>query len=247
MKKPYNGPAVYTIVGFAIEFFRNRHRILQWFTETMDKMPTNTFKLKRPGGIKDIMTGNPANVEHILKTRFEDYPKGERFTTLLQDFLGRGIFNVDGKPWKMQRKTASHEFNTKSLRNFVVDTVQWEIQNRLLPVLSTAAKTGKSIDLQDILQRFAFDNICTVAFEVDTACLLPSMPTSPFAKAFDDATEISAGRFYSAVPFLWKMKRMFNMGSEKRLFEAIKVVNGFAMEIICSRRRFLRVPQPTNR
>ncbi|GLJ48928.1 hypothetical protein SUGI_1032160 [Cryptomeria japonica] len=237
VNKPYKGPAIYPIIGSAVEFFRNRHRVLQWFAEIMEKMPTNTFKLERPGGITDIMTGNPANVEHILKTKFEDYPKGERFTILLHDFLGRGILNVDGELWKMQRKTASYEFNTKSLRSFVVETVQWEIQNRLLPVLTNASKMGKSLDLQDILERFAFDNICSVAFGVDPACLLPSMPTPPFAKAFDDATEISAGRFYSAVPFWWRVKRMLNIGSEKRLGEAIKLVNGFAMDVVSSRRK----------
>ncbi|XP_057820209.1 cytochrome P450 94A2 [Cryptomeria japonica] len=237
VNKPYNGPVIYPIVGCAYDFFKNRHRFLQWFTEIMEKMPTNTFKLERPGGVRDIMIANPANVEHMLKTNFENYPKGERYTTLLHDFLGRGIFNVDGELWKMQRKTASYEFNTISLRSFVVETVQWEIQNRLLPVLTSASKTGKSLDLQDILQRFAFDNICSVAFGMDPACLLPSMPISPFAKAFDDATEISAGRFYSAVPFWWRVKRMLNIGSEKRLREAIKLVDKFAMDVVSSRRK----------
>ncbi|KAJ0938583.1 hypothetical protein HanRHA438_Chr02g0051421 [Helianthus annuus] len=35
---------------------------------------------------------NPENIEHILKTRFENYPKGKPFTDLLGDFLGIGIF-----------------------------------------------------------------------------------------------------------------------------------------------------------
>ncbi|GLJ46130.1 hypothetical protein SUGI_0971690 [Cryptomeria japonica] len=235
--KPYKGPAIYPIIGSALGYIQNHDRFLEWFTETMEKMPTNTFRLERPGGIKDIMTGNPANIEHILKTKFEDYPKGERFTNILHDFLGRGIFNVDGELWKMQRKTASLEFKTKSLRSFVVETVQCEIQNRLLPVLSNASKTGKTLDLQDILQRFAFDNICSVAFGVDPKCLLPSMPNPPFAKAFDDATELSAARFYSALPFLWQLQRMLNMGTEKRLREAIKEVDEFGMDVVRSRRK----------
>eukprot|EP01018_Ginkgo_biloba_P035873 Gb_08312 [translate_table: standard] len=90
----------------------------------------------------------------------------------------RGIFNVDGEQWKMQRKAASHEFNTKSIRNFVVETVQWEIRNRFMAVLSNACEREESLDLQDVLQRFAFDNICRVAFGVDPGCLHPSLPTS---------------------------------------------------------------------
>ena len=182
-------------------------------------------------------------MEYMLKTNFKNYPKGERFTTLLHDFLGRGIFNADGELWKMQRKTASFEFNTKSLRNFVVETVQWEIRNRLVPVLTNTAETGESIDLQDVFQRFGFDNICRVAFGMDPACLLiPSMPTTlPFAKAFHDATELSAGRFFYVVPFLWRIKRMLNIGSERRLRRALQVVHEFASQVVCCRREQISV------
>uniref|UniRef100_A0A0C9S666 TSA: Wollemia nobilis Ref_Wollemi_Transcript_11722_1825 transcribed RNA sequence n=1 Tax=Wollemia nobilis TaxID=56998 RepID=A0A0C9S666_9CONI len=232
----YEGPAAYPIVGCALDYFKNRHRFLEWFTEILEKSSTNTVKLERPGGVIDIMTANPANVEHFLKTGFENYPKGERFRFTLHDFLGRGILNADGELWKMQRKTASYEFSTKSLRNFMVETVQWEIQNRLIPVLSNACRTGERMDLQDVLYRFAFDNICRVAFGVDPCYLLPSMPTSSFAQAFDDASDISAGRFFSAVPFLWRIKRLLNIGCERRLRQAIRVVDEFALHLVRSRR-----------
>eukprot|EP01018_Ginkgo_biloba_P035896 Gb_13770 [translate_table: standard] len=246
-KKPYKGPTLYPIVGILFVFLRNRNRLLEWITEVLSKTPSNTFTVKRPGGFRGIMTANPSNLEHFLKTNFENYPKGERFRFLLQDFLGSGIFNVDGELWKMQRKVASHEFNTKSLRNFVMETVQWEIRNRLMVVLWNACERGESLDLQDILQRFAFDNICRVAFGVDPGCLHPSLPTSPFAQAFDDATDISAGRFRYSFPFMWRMKRMLNLSSEKRLREAINVVNEFATEIIRSRRRELSAHEGTVR
>jgi cytochrome P450 len=71
----------------------------------------------------DSVTANPENVEHILKTRFDNYPKGEPFTAILHDLLGKGIFNSDGDAWKLQRKVASYEFNTRSLRNFVLRVV----------------------------------------------------------------------------------------------------------------------------
>lgn len=38
--------------------------------------------------------------------------------TWLEDFLGDGIFTVDGHQWREQRKLASHEFSTKILRDF---------------------------------------------------------------------------------------------------------------------------------
>uniref|UniRef100_A0A2K1X9Z8 Cytochrome P450 n=1 Tax=Populus trichocarpa TaxID=3694 RepID=A0A2K1X9Z8_POPTR len=171
-KKPANkGFKVYPIVGAIPEFLRNRHRFLEWTTETLSHCPTNTAVFPRPGKVHGIITANPLNVEYILKTNFENYPKGNRFIKLLGDFLGRGIFNSDGELWRVQRKTASYEFNTKSLRNFVMDNVEVEISTRLVPILAKASKTKQVLDLQDILERFAFDNICKVAFNVDPACL----------------------------------------------------------------------------
>lgn len=83
-----------------------------------------------------------------------------------------------------------------------------------------------------MLQRFSFDNICHVAFGVDPACLASS---SNFAKAFNDAVDISSSRFLSPLPLLWKLKRFLNMGSEKRYKEAIEVINNYAIDIIRSK------------
>jgi hypothetical protein len=103
--------------------------------------------------------------------------------------LGIGIFNANRELWKIQSKDTIYEFNTKLLRNFVVETVHWEIQNRLIVVLQNARERGEHVDLQDSLQRFSFDNICRVVW-VDPDFLHPSLPTSRFAEAFDCVIEI---------------------------------------------------------
>ncbi|KAI7992637.1 Cytochrome P450 94A1 [Camellia lanceoleosa] len=59
-----------------------------------------------------------------------------------------------------------------------------------IPFLSSAAANKTVLDLQDILQRFAFDNICKIAFGYDPAYLLPSLPQEQFAVAFDTAARI---------------------------------------------------------
>lgn len=172
----------------------------------------------------------------MLKTKFENYPKGPRFHAILEDFLGEGIFNADGELWKIQRKTASYEFNTKSLRIFVMQNVTMEIQTRLVPLLERAALTNKELDLQDVLERFAFDNICKVAFNVDPGCLGGDGTTGgEFMTAFEEATNISADRFRYALPGLWKIKKLFGVGSEKRLEQSIAKVHEFADKIISSR------------
>lgn len=44
---------------------------------------------------------NVENVEYVLKMKFDNFVKGERMGDVLFDFLGRGIFNVDGNLWKL--------------------------------------------------------------------------------------------------------------------------------------------------
>ncbi|TYI62259.1 hypothetical protein E1A91_D10G232300v1 [Gossypium mustelinum] len=226
----------YPILGALPEFLRNRHRFLDWTTEILIRCPTNTAVFRRPGKIHGIITANPLNVEHVLKTNFENYPKGERFIWLLKDFLGQGIFNSDGDLWKIQRKTASYEFNTKSLRNFIMDNVRLEISTRLIPVLNKALETNQVLDLQEVLEQFAFDNICKLAFNVDPGCLGGDGTSgSGFMHAFEEAATLSSGRFMNAFPFLWKIRKIFNMGSEKNLKKSIEIVHEFADNIIKTR------------
>ncbi|PSS33495.1 Cytochrome P450 94A1 like [Actinidia chinensis var. chinensis] len=230
---PTTGFKIYPLVGSLPQFLKNRHRFLDWTTQVLRDCPSNTAVFRRPGKVHGIITANPSNVEHMLKANFQNYPKGTRFISLLQDFLGRGIFNSDGDLWKVQRKTASYEFNTKSLRNFVMETARTEIQTRLVPILHKSAQTNRVLDIQDVLERFAFDNICKVAFNVDPACL--GGDGGEFMEAFEAAATLSSGRFMYALPFLYKIKKYFNMGSEKKLMKSIATVHEFADQIIKSR------------
>ncbi|KAM4079829.1 hypothetical protein ACB094_09G144700 [Castanea mollissima] len=234
IKKP--GPKIYPLVGILPEFFKNRHRSLDWFTENLRDCPTNSDVYWRPGKGYTFMTANPSDLEHVLKTNFGNYPKGNHFTPVLKDFLGHGIFNSDGELWKLQRKTASHEFNTKSLRNFVMENVTIEINTRLLPILTKASKTQQVLDLQDTLECFAFDNICKLAFNVDPSCLsVGGTGAFEFMRAFEEATKIPSYRFMYAFRFMVIVKKFLNIGSERRLKESVKIVHEFADNIIRSR------------
>ena len=178
------------------------------------------------------MTANPTNVEYILKTNFNNFPKGKPFTEILGDLLGCGIFNVDGELWSSQRKLASHEFSTKSLKDFIVKTLEEVVQKRLIPVLESASKNNQVVDLQEILRRFAFDTICKVSLGTDPCCLDSSQPAPALLKAFDTASRISAMRATAPVFLLWKIKKILNIGTERSLKQAIKLVHESVLEII---------------
>ncbi|KAL6202618.1 hypothetical protein ACLB2K_026326 [Fragaria x ananassa] len=175
----------------------------------------------------------------MFKTRFDNYPKGKPFTVLLGDLLGRGIFNVDGDMWRFQRKMASLELGSVTVRSHALEVVTAEIQSRLIPLMASVTGNDSDagiLDLQDVFRRFSFDNICKFSFGLDPGCLEPSLPISKFADAFDLASKLSAERAMTSSPVFWKIKRFFNVGSEKQLKEAVRIIDDQAKEVIKQRR-----------
>ncbi|XP_057798029.1 cytochrome P450 94A2-like [Salvia miltiorrhiza] len=237
---PNSAAKTYPVVGSILTIWKNKERRVQWISDMIISTPTLTFTLHRPLGYRQMFTANAANVQHILKNHFYNYPKGATFRTILSDFLGDGIFNADGDTWKFQRQLASHQFNTRSLRKFVETVVDSELSDRLVPTLAIAASSAAAVDLQDILQRFAFDNICRIAFGYDPAYLLPSLPEVEFAVVFDEALHLISERFNSNIPFLWKMKRALGVGKEKQLREKVGEIREFAKRITREKKEELR-------
>ncbi|KAK3031666.1 hypothetical protein RJ639_035034 [Escallonia herrerae] len=127
-------PKSYPLIGSYLAIFANRKLRIQWTSEVVTGIPSLTFVLKRPFGYVQVLTANPAVVQHMLKTHFHIYKKGDLNHTTLSDLLGNGIFNSDGTTWKFQR-----QFNTRSLRKFVEQVVDTELNARLLPILAAAA------------------------------------------------------------------------------------------------------------
>ncbi|KAI9083912.1 hypothetical protein K1719_034170 [Acacia pycnantha] len=238
-KKKEALPKQYPLIGSYLDLIANFDSRIQWLSDVIQISPANTYVLHLFLGQRIVQTGNPAVVQHILKTRFPVYQKGQAFRETLTDFLGNGIFNTDGDTWKFQRQVASHVFNTRSLRKFVEQVVDTELNDRLIPILATAAAQNQILDLQDILQRFAFDNICKIAFGFDPEYLSPSLGQSKFALAFDAAVEISGRRSSHIHPLIWRIKKLLNIGSEKKLRLAISEVREFAKNIVRDKKRQL--------
>lgn len=119
--------------------------------------------------------------------------------------------------------------------------IHLEAVTRLLPLLKRCADKEQVIDMQDVLERYAFDNVCKVAFNVDPGCLADDdasresdVKLLSFTGAFRDTAELTAARFCYSVPGFWKIKKLFGVGSECRLRESIVIVHGFASQVIRS-------------
>uniref|UniRef100_A0A0E0R3X3 Uncharacterized protein n=1 Tax=Oryza rufipogon TaxID=4529 RepID=A0A0E0R3X3_ORYRU len=109
-KKPTtHGLKAHPLLGHLPAFVKNSHRFLDWSTELIAGSPEMRIGLWIPGMRSGIVTGNPADVEHILRTNFANYPKGQHAIGMLEDFLGHGLFNSDGEQWLWQRKNASYD------------------------------------------------------------------------------------------------------------------------------------------
>ncbi|KAI7998903.1 Cytochrome P450 94C1 [Camellia lanceoleosa] len=72
--------------------------LCDWYTHLLRNSPNKTIHIHVLG---NTIISNPDNVEYMLKTRFENYPKGKPFFAILGDLLGKGIFNVDGELWRL--------------------------------------------------------------------------------------------------------------------------------------------------
>ncbi|XP_022842738.1 cytochrome P450 94C1-like [Olea europaea var. sylvestris] len=210
--------------------------LCDWYTYLLKKSPTQTIHIHV---LDNTITANPVNVEYMLKTRFDNFPKGKPFSAILGDFLGRGIFNVDGDLWRFQRKMASLELGRTSIRSYAFEVVHHEIDQRLVPLLeSVKGKKDIFIDLQDVFRRFCFDSICRFSFGLDPKCLELTLPISKFAVSFDLASKLSAERAMTVSPLIWKIRRLLNIGNEKKLRKSIKTINKLAQEVINQRRKF---------
>ena len=114
-------------------FIKNSHRTVDWAAELLLASPTGTVTVAPV-----VFTADPSNVEHTAKSHFYSYPRSNFVTSAFHDFLGDGILNANGEQWKRQRKMASYEFSTGSMRTFVLEKVGHVIQERLLPLLKSA-------------------------------------------------------------------------------------------------------------
>ncbi|KAJ7514501.1 hypothetical protein O6H91_23G046900 [Diphasiastrum complanatum] len=223
------GPKAWPLFGSALEMMHNFDHFHDWLLVYFRK--TKTINITMPSSTYTY-TVDPVLVEHILKTNFSNYPKGEAFYEKMEVLLGDGIFNSDGEIWKRQRKTASLEFSSKILRDF--STVVFRRHAlQLGQIVSHSADTRKPIEMQDLFSRLTLDSICKVGFGVELGVLAPSLPNNPFAIAFDNVNVIVIMRFFD--PF-WKLKRLLNVGHEASLKRSAKEIDEFIYRVIDSRR-----------
>ncbi|KAM0853712.1 hypothetical protein ACQ4PT_050899 [Festuca glaucescens] len=237
--RPQSNP----ILGNLVAFLRNGHRFLDWTTDLLAAAPASTMEVHGPiGGLgyRGVATANPDVVDHILRANFSNYVKGARIRAAYADLLGDGLFLANGRLWALQRKLASYSFSSRLLRRFSTRVLRDHVHRRLLPFLSAAADSSEAVDLQDVLRRFTFDNICSLAFGVDdegSSALLDDHRHEAFFMAFDHAVDISFGRILQPTTLVWRTMKLLDVGSERTLRRAIAVVEDYVVAILESKQQ----------
>ena len=241
ISRSLRGPRVWPLLGSLPGLIENSERMHEWIAENL-RACGGTYQtcicavpfLARKQGLVTV-TCDPKNLEHILKTRFDNYPKGPTWQAVFHDLLGEGIFNSDGDTWLFQRKTAALEFTTRTLRQAMARWVSRAIKHRFCPILRAAQLEAKPVDLQDLLLRITFDNICGLTFGMDPQTLAPGLPENSFASAFDRATEATLQRFILP-EVMWKLKKWLGLGMEVSLSRSIVHVENYLSKVINTRK-----------
>jgi len=127
----------------------HQNSVLDFMTYHIKNQPTMMIQNIFLSGLCVYIITNPMNVEYILKTNSDNYQKGHFIKHIFGEILGKGIFNIDGKHWKLQWGIVSCEFTSKSFQNFMRAIIQVELNDWLIPLLAKTCKVKVSIDLQN--------------------------------------------------------------------------------------------------
>lgn len=234
------GPIQWPVFGITPEFFLHVHDLHGWVTRCLTKS-RGTFPYQGVwfSGSYGAMTSVPANIEYMLKSNFKNFPKGEFYKERFRDLLEEGIFNADDESWKEQRRIIITEMHSTRFVEHSFQTTRDLIQRKLLKVMESFSKSQEAFDIQDILLRLTFDNVCIAGLGDDPGTLDDDLPQVAFAKAFEEATESTLFRFMIP-PFVWKPMKFFDIGYEKGMRKAVETVHGFVDKMVVDRIMMLK-------
>mmetsp|Transcript_43302 Transcript_43302/g.79256 ORF Transcript_43302/g.79256 Transcript_43302/m.79256 type:complete len:536 (-) Transcript_43302:98-1705(-) len=190
-----------------------------------------------------LFINDEVNVKHVLNDNFDNYVKGKVFEGWFRDFLGDGIFAVDGIKWKVHRKLMSHMFSRNLLRDSAtimrqkLEGVLQDMEHAIDAdhgVTRNGRKTAQ-FDFQGLMLRLMFDVTSKFAFGVDlnTVSNNSKEEQHPFFAAFDRIAHLIYGR---GSDVFYPIKRKLGIGSEKLIAESLRTINDFAMDLIAERR-----------
>lgn len=160
-------------------------------------------------GTHAFSTIDPANIEALLSTKFQDFDSGKRRDIMIP-LLGHGIFTLEGEAWKVSRDMLRGPVQYRHYENLDVFK---EGLDDLIAILTH--RTG-NIDLRPLLFDLTLDISTAFLFgeSVRTLKATDGRIGQNFTAAFNSAFEVLAWRF-RLPDFAWMLKPFkFRKGCE---------------------------------
>ncbi|KAG4428262.1 hypothetical protein IFR05_016258 [Cadophora sp. M221] len=164
-------------------------------------------------------TVDPANIEAILCSRFDDYTVGSRKEMTFPIF-GDGIFNQDGDAWKQSRELLRPQFHVKEYSNLNILKGATDNFFKAIP------EKGGIVDLQPLFYRLTLDVMTEFLFgeSVETLKISKSTGGETLSEVFDVALDYIAKRS--------RLLNLYWLVNGKRFRDVCKKVHFFADDII---------------
>ncbi|CAL1358162.1 unnamed protein product [Linum trigynum] len=231
------------VVGMLPALLWNATTDLHGFITRLVKESGGTFVFKGPwfANLDIVVTSDPMNVHHVFSKNFANYGKGEDFRTIFEEFLGGGIVNSDGESWKIQRKRIHSFLSKDGFKNYVMATLHQKMEETLFRVLDDVCSSPGvrgEVDMQDVVSRFMFDYVCmwVLGFDPGYLCVDRHLDTFSCGKAYDDIEEAVVYR-HIVPKGVWKIQRIFGIGSEKKFSTSIEVLDKFLYDVVKTKKQ----------
>ncbi|KAI3862887.1 hypothetical protein MKX03_028753 [Papaver bracteatum] len=232
-------PSYWIFIGTFPELLWNCNCMFGKCAEVFISLGKGSFYIDGPmfSKLRYLVTCHPQNIEYILKTNYNNFPKGEDFRDVFE-ILGDGIFNVDSDRWRVQRKMAHSELSSREFKTLVSNKSSKVVDEQLVPFLAHVAEEGSIIDLQDVCSRIAHDINVILVFGRYENYLSIELPSNELAEALDDVPLALVYR--NMMPaVLWKLLHRFEIGEERKLKNAQKKIHKIVEDYICQKKKDL--------
>ncbi|KAK6387548.1 hypothetical protein LTS17_000817 [Exophiala oligosperma] len=212
-----------TIIRDFIQALRDE-RAPQYFIEWQERNP-KTY-VTRFFDTDVFQTCEPANIQALLASQFEDFGLGHRLHSWSPMF-GRGIFTTDGAEWKHQRAILRPQFAREILQD--LDTEEKHHRNLLRHLLVRPDGWTDRVDLAPLFMRLTMDSSTELLFGQSTDSQLAALDgehkrgTTVEWKSFDEAYARGL-KTVGIRNFLEDLHWLYNPGHYK---EDVKVVHAY--------------------
>eukprot|EP00160_Parvularia_atlantis_P001467 Unigene1116_Nuclearia_a/m.3552 Unigene1116_Nuclearia_a/g.3552 ORF Unigene1116_Nuclearia_a/g.3552 Unigene1116_Nuclearia_a/m.3552 type:complete len:528 (+) Unigene1116_Nuclearia_a:2046-3629(+) len=200
-----------------------QHREIEFIDYMLDVTGANTVRASLFGADYAVMfTSEPDVIMHVTAKNFGNWIKGPNLTVPFYELLGTGIFNTNDDTWKLHRDIARPHFARDELTGYV--EAFNEHFGDLEVLLERACKSGETVDMWDVFQRFTMDSFVHLFFGHELRSL---RAPSEFTKHFDYAQSFVSWRM-RLDPF-WKLLPKVFTG---RFNTSIEYIDKFVLQLI---------------